>query len=295
MGKLKAQIINAFTFQGTGGNPAAVVLEADRFDTGFKQHIAAQIGLSETAFVSTSQVADFKLEFFTPTRQIAHCGHATIAAFSYLVQLGHINGSRSSKETIDGNRDIFLNGEIAYMEQTAPHYESLDRDVTGIRPIEVLASLAVAESALLDGREPLVVNTGNSFMIIPMKDERTLAGLKPDWEAVERISEALNLIGYYPFTLETRTPTGDAVARMFAPQYGIKEEAATGMAAGPLASFLYDHLGVFKEKMVVEQGRLMSPPSPSELLVELEVSDGRIRRLIAGGRARVMKTIELQI
>ena len=44
--------------------------------------IAQKVGLSETAFFSKSTVTDFKLDFFTPTRQIAHCGHATIAAFS---------------------------------------------------------------------------------------------------------------------------------------------------------------------------------------------------------------------
>ena len=77
-------VVNAFIDNGVGGNPAGVVLDADGLDRDTKQQIAAQAGLSETAFVSASDTAVFKLEFFTPTRQIAHCGHATVATFSYL-------------------------------------------------------------------------------------------------------------------------------------------------------------------------------------------------------------------
>jgi len=86
-----------------------------------KLKIAAKVGLSETAFVSSSKSADFKLDFFTPKRQIAHCGHATIATFSYLQQLGRIGKETTSKETIDGNRNIFIDGDMAFMEQLAPN------------------------------------------------------------------------------------------------------------------------------------------------------------------------------
>jgi len=104
MPDVAVQVVNAFVDNGRGGNPAGVVLNAERFSQAQKQAIAAKVGLSETAFVSPSRTADFKLEFFTPTRQIPHCGHATIATFSYLVQLGLLDGARSSKEMLDGNR-----------------------------------------------------------------------------------------------------------------------------------------------------------------------------------------------
>ncbi|MFZ6009121.1 MAG: PhzF family phenazine biosynthesis isomerase, partial [Bacteroidota bacterium] len=82
MKEVTIKIINAFSIQGTGGNPAGVVLNADNLSPAEKQRVAAATGLSETAFVSRSNQADFKLDFFTPVRQIAHCGHATIATFS---------------------------------------------------------------------------------------------------------------------------------------------------------------------------------------------------------------------
>ena len=98
--KIEVQILNAFVDNNTGGNPGGVVLNADNLTNDQKLKIAANIGLSETAFVSKSDIAGFKLDFFTPTRQIAHCGHATIATFSYLSQSGLIKSSLSSKKQL---------------------------------------------------------------------------------------------------------------------------------------------------------------------------------------------------
>lgn len=288
-------VVNAFTDQGEGGNPAGVLLEADGLDRETKQQIAARAGLSETAFVSNSETADFRLEFFTPTRQIAHCGHATVATFSYLAQQGRVTGPDSSKETIDGNRAIFLQDDLAFMEQLAPRYRQLTATDGDSNVETVLASLSLQDPDLLPGHRPLVINTGNSFMVVPVASETALAAIAPDQVAIERISDELDLIGYYVFTTETQRPGRDAAARMFAPRFGIPEEAATGMAAGPLACYLFDYLGIKKERMIIEQGRLMTPPSPSEIIVELTLNQGQITRLAAGGRARLMHQIQVEM
>lgn len=201
--KITINVINAFTDAGEGGNPAGVVYPADEFSNEVKQKIAAKVGLSETAFISKSQSAEFKLDFFTPNKQIAHCGHATIATFSYLSQQGIVKGPKSSKETIDGNRDIYLKGEVAYMQQLAPKYFPLPHK--SISEQDVLDSLRLQKADLLEGHKPMPVNTGNSFMMIPVKDEAILKSINPDLNAIHQISEALDLIGYYPFTLEHRS------------------------------------------------------------------------------------------
>ncbi|HNO85236.1 MAG TPA: PhzF family phenazine biosynthesis isomerase, partial [Anaerolineales bacterium] len=212
---------------------------------------------------------------------------------SYLSQQGIVKGPKSSKETIDGNRDIYLKGEVAYMQQLAPKYFPLP--YKGISEQDVLASLHLQKTDLLAGHNPMPVNTGNSFMMIPVKDEATLKAIHPDLNAIHQISEALDLIGYYPFTLETQVRGRDAATRMFAPYYGIPEEAATGMAAGPLACYLFDQININKETLILEQGRLMPTPSPSEILVELKLEDGSIKSLLAGGRAKVTRSIEIEL
>ena len=293
--QVQVQIVNAFTDGEAGGNAAGVVLDAGRFSREQKLLIAAQVGLSETAFVSTSQSADFKLEFFTPTRQIAHCGHATIATFSYLLQTGKIAKPNTSKETIEGRREIYIESGMAFMEQLAPKYIELGAQTPGIDTARVLSSLGLSRSDLLEGCEPVVVNTGNSFLIVPLKNEAAVLAAKPQLEIIDTISEKLDLIGYYLFSPQTKLAGRDAGTRMFAPRYGIAEESATGMAAGPLACFLYDRLQVRKEHMVIEQGHLMSPSSPSAISVRLTVADGRIQKLTAGGTAKLTQTMFIDI
>lgn len=288
--KVKVCIINAFVDKGIGGNPAGVVLDAERLTEEEKLFIASKVGFSETAFVSPSQSADFRLEFFTPTRQIAHCGHATIATFSYLQQLNQIGKTKTSKETIDGNRDIFIEGEMAFMEQMTPKYS----EIVGLTE-NVLSSLEIAASDLLEDFRPIVVNTGVSFLIVPLKNEDAVKKATPNMTSIESISEDLDLIGYYLFSTDTKVPGRDAGARMFAPRYGIKEESATGMAAGPLGCFLYDKVGTHKEQFLVEQGHLMSPPSPSVIHVKLSFDDRRIMKILTGGKAKVMSSMTIDI
>lgn len=276
--KVEVQIVNAFVDHDKGGNPAGVVLNADDFTSEQKLKIAAAVGLSETAFVSQSKVAAFKLDFFTPTRQIAHCGHATIAAFSYLIQLGMIENSNSSKETIDGNRAIIIDGKLAFMEQKAPVYREV-----GAKRKMILESLSLNENDIAENAPILLVNTGNSFLIIPVRNPAVLKNIQPRFDLIEKISEDLDLIGYYVFA-QSENSGRDVTTRMFAPRYGITEEAGTGMAAGPLACYLYDKMNKKQSGFLIEQGNFMPVPSPSLIHVDLVLEDSKISRLMAGGK-----------
>ena len=280
-------IVNAFTDNDQGGNSAGVVLNADQLSAPQKLAIAQQVGLSETAFVSSSSVADYKLEFFTPVRQIPHCGHATIATFSFLNQQGYLGEGWFAKETIDGIRRIRLADGRAFMEQTAPRYLGL-----GDQRATVLASLGLKDSDLL--AEPCLVNTANTFLVLGLKNLNQLSSLVIDLPAISVISERLDLIGYYIFSTGNSL-TYDANTRMFAPRYGINEESATGTAAGPLACYLYDKLAVKHDKFIIEQGHFMPRPSPSLIYTELELMNQSIKALLVGGQARLMSEMIVEI
>jgi PhzF family phenazine biosynthesis protein len=288
--KVEVQILNAFVDNEKGGNPAGIVLNADKLTNEQKLEIAAKVGLSETAFVSESKLADFKLDFFTPTRQIAHCGHATIATFSYLSQLGKIKNSYSSKETIDGKREILIHGDLAFMEQKPPLY-------TDINPQKgkVLRSLGLNENDLLTNAAISIVNTGNSFAIIPVSGPGILKNVRPDFDLITEISNEFNLIGYYVFCTQTNDVERDADTRMFAPRYGIEEEAGTGMAAGPLACYLYDILGLKKERYLIQQGWFMHQPSPSLIIADLMINMGEITKVMTGGKGIPLTSMIVEI
>jgi len=276
---ITVQILNAFAENGKGGNPAGVVLNADLLTDQNKLEISKKVGLSETAFVSKSETEDFKLDFFTPNKQIAHCGHATVATFSYLKQIGALQKEISSKETIDGKRNIALVGELAFMEQLAPKYE----DVTS-KEQQILASLGLQKEDLIPNAPIQLVNTGNSFILVPVKNSTILKGIQPDLNLIHEISDQFDLIGFYVFSTDTEDNNYDATARMFGPRYGISEEAGTGMAAGPLASYLYDVLKMNKSNFHIQQGLYMETPSPSLIIVNLTLKHDKIQGLMAGGK-----------
>lgn len=291
---ISAQIVNGFVTDGIGGNPAGVVLDADNLSDTEMLSIAAKIGLSETAFVSSSTTEGFKLDFFTPNRQIAHCGHATIATFSYLAELGRVSDGETSKETVDGPRKISIKNGAAYMEQLAPKYRiPNDWQKDGVTTADVLSSLGMSENDLDIRVSPILVNTGNSFVVVGVKDGAILSKLNPDFDLISAISEKLDLIGYYVFTTDEKITDKDASTRMFAPRYAIEEESATGMAAGPLACVLHGHLNIKKDTMVIEQGKFMSPASPSRITVELSVANGQIQSLMAGGYGKVSESLRI--
>ena len=281
------QILNAFVENGNGGNPAGVVLNADELSDKNKLEISKKVGLSETAFVSKSKTEDFKLDFFTPNKQIAHCGHATVATFSYLKQIGVLKNDNSSKETIDGKRKIEIIGDLAFMEQLAPKYVDVN-----YKEDEILKSLGLNKTDLIPNAPITLVNTGNSFILVPVKNDEILSNLIPDFDLISEISEEFDLIGFYVFTTNTEY---DATSRMFGPRYGILEESGTGMAAGPLGCYLFDILKIKKKSFHIQQGKYMNEPSPSLIIVNLRILKGEIKDLMAGGKGILNKQLDVEI
>ena len=82
--------VDAFTSERFKGNPAAVCLLREQRDVAWMQNVAAEMNLSETAFVRKSQVADFAVRYFTPAEEIPLAGHPTIATVWALVERGAI-------------------------------------------------------------------------------------------------------------------------------------------------------------------------------------------------------------
>ena len=292
MPEINVILMNSFVDGTTGGNPAGVVFPADALTNEQKQFIAAGVGVSETAFVSKSQTAAFKLEFFTPKLQLPHCGHATVAAFCYLAQIGMIQDGWTTKETIEGNRNILISNGLAFMQQMKPSYTRPESK--GVETANLMTALGLSDRDLLPDGEPTIAHTGNTFLLVPAKDINSLQKIQADDERIHAISQVLGVHGFYAFSLETMSPGRDAAARMFAPLVGIHEESATGTAAGPLAGYLYDYLGMKKNHIEIEQGKLMTPPSPSLLQIDLSLEDGSITGMMVGGKALQAKTISVE-
>lgn len=295
MGIVTVNVVRAFVDDPAGGNLAGVVLNAEPLTSEVRQYVATKVGFSETAFVSRSNKADFKVDFFTPKRQIADCGHATVGTFSQLAELGMITGQNTSKEIVDGVRNITLSDGMVYMEQTVPVFSVLGEHGDGVDAAAILAALQLPRETLHPEYPLVIADNGAAVLIVPLRGEAALRGIKPDFEAIEKTGEALKVDEFYVFSRETQVLGRDAGVRMFAPQIGIPEESATGMAAGALACYLHDFLDVGKPVLHIEQGYLMTPPSPSLLEARLSVEEGNIRCVMVGGRAVAAGSIDVEV
>ncbi len=204
-------------------------------------------------------------------------------------KLQKIKQNTSSKETIDGIRNIYFEGDEAFMEQQAPLFKIPEEQFN-----EILGAINSNKDDVMDNLIPAIVNTGNSFLIIAVKNESLLQQLQPNFDAIKKLSQQFNLIGFYVFTSNVQDKQFDATTRMFAPYYGIEEESATGMAAGPLACYLYRN-GIVKNTITIQQGKFMHQPSVSRIKVNLNTKEDKIVNLFAGGAAYDANEIVVKI
>lgn len=290
MGDIQLYIVHAFA-EKNGGNVAGVVLNAGDLSNDQKQEIARQVNLSETAFVSNSDKADYKIDFFTPTKQIPDCGHATIAAYFLLNHMGKIKKRETSKETIGGVRKISLKNSYVFMELSRPHFLNVATNAAeNISISEIIDSLGNGfNEGGLDG-QLVIVKAEVAFLIIPLRNQSLLRQVRPNFNKISAVSNRLGLVGYYLFSKSDVNANSDVTTRMFAPSYGINEESATGMAAGNLAAYLHAIAGSPKTSFLVEQGTAMEPSSPSFIHTCLKVNDGTIEKIIVGGTAYISET-----
>ncbi|EKZ4847096.1 PhzF family phenazine biosynthesis protein [Listeria monocytogenes] len=279
---ISVYVASAFSKNNKGGNKAGVVLNEPTLATAQKMAIAKQLGYAETAFLTESNCADFKLEYFTPKEEVALCGHATIGTFAILMHLNKIHKNRYTIETNSGVLTITIKDSTIFMEQNQPtFYEVIPpNNLTGCFDLN-----------LLNANYPIqIVSTGLKDILIPVKSEADLYALEPNFEKVKEVSKQYEVVGMHLYTFSDDR----IICRNLAPLFDINEEAATGTSNGALACYLYQHQYLQKELYVFEQGHSLH--SPSEILVKLDVTgNSEIARVYVGGTGYYSETKYLSI
>lgn len=288
--KLDAYTLSSFAKTREGGNPAGVVFNADSLREGQMRKAAAILGFSETAFVLRSTAADFRLRFFTPNKEVDLCGHATIAAFSAMAQLGLLAPGRYVQETKAGLLGVEVFGDgFVWMDQSPPVFSDVaDRNA-------VAASLRLDPSAIPPELPIQVVSTGLRDLMVPVNSIKALDTIRPDFQKIKAVSRTYETVGYHVFTLESlRGAT--AACRNFAPLYGIPEEAATGTSSGALACYLFRNgkLSVSRAADVVfDQGYSMD--RPSQIKASLTIQNGEVAGVRVGGVALNLALTQIEL
>lgn len=279
MKNVEAILVSSFTANGTGGNPAGVVLDADNLSNEEKLQIAQAVGYSETAFVSKDNEADFKVSFFTVTGEVDFCGHATLAAFSTMYQDGIITEGKYVQRTKAGLLAVTIetNG-LVVMDQKLPEYGAQFS-------CEVISELVGLDSKVLESTSlPIeVVSTGLADIIVPVP-KGYLDKLQVNEALTSSFCKRHEAIGIHAFELCEKTSKVTASCRNFAPLFGISEESATGSASGALACYLAKHLpSSNSNSFVFEQGRAMN--CISKITASVDSNQQGITKVKVGGFA----------
>jgi trans-2,3-dihydro-3-hydroxyanthranilate isomerase len=270
--------VDAFTTQAFCGNPAGVVPDASGLSESQMQLVAREMNLSETAFVTPGGAPGrFRVRFFTPRCEVDLCGHATIATFHLLCELGRIPlaggpaGGRALVEQVTNAGLLPVEVRARRDASSAPGAGvgsadggpgAVDVMMTQARPSRrgPLAAADEDELARLLGAgpgglgiagatpgggalRPEVVNTGLPDLLVPVADPAALSRLSPHLEALAAFCRAREIISVHAFSaLEAAPGSGRVTCRVtcrdFSPAVGVPEEAATGTASGALGAYL---------------------------------------------------------
>ena len=204
--------VDAFADAPFAGNPAAVMPLADWLPDATLQAIAAENNLSETAFLipDASGAADHELRWFTPTTEVALCGHATLAS-------GHVVLSSSNELT----RVRFRTRQAGVLEVAradAGYTLALPAWAPAPKPLP-----AIVAALGLEGRVRETLWHDKEYGLVVVDDEATVLALRPDFAALAREGDVLTIV------TAPGTST-DIVSRVFACGAGIDEDPVTGSA-----------------------------------------------------------------
>jgi PhzF family phenazine biosynthesis protein len=216
-------IVDAFTSQPFAGNPAAVCLLKEAAQEGWMQHVAAEMNLSETAFLHPVEDG-YGLRWFTPTTEVDLCGHATLASSHALAEQGDLpEGVQQSFHTRSGLLTARRSHGLIQLDFPA------DPDTETEPPVDLIAAL---------GAEARYVGEAHVGYLVELNSEAELRSLKPDFARLIHVPAPGVVV-----TSAAESEKHDFVSRFFGPALGIDEDPVTGAAHCALACHWSRRLG----------------------------------------------------
>lgn len=278
--------VDAFTDRALGGNPCAIVFDADDLDEATRLAIARENNLSETAFVVRSAVADFGARYFTPAEEIPLAGHPTIATVFALIDSGRLKLTGDlttiSLELKVGPIQVDIQSahgavQQIIMSQKKPQFLAT-YDAGDILPV---FGLSIGEA--LPGAPIQTVSTGTPQLMIPVRDLEALRRINIDTPEFTRLHARSDFFSAHLFALRGITEQGRTFARHFAPPPDVFEDPFTGSATGGMAAYLW-HYGLIDEPVfIAEQGHWLH--RPGRATVEVVGARDDIETVRVGGGA----------
>ncbi|MET3987267.1 PhzF family phenazine biosynthesis isomerase [Streptomyces sp. PvR034] len=278
----------AFSAEAGGGNPAGVVLDARGLDDARMLGIAAELGYSETAFLTAPPEGldapagrGFTVRYFSPKAEVPFCGHATVATAVALAErtgpgeLVFATRAGTVPVSVTEDADGVLRATLTSVE---PHLE----EIGAADLAEALAALDWPAADLDPAFPPKIAYAGARHLVLGAATRERLADLSYDFARLEALMRRLDLT---TVQLVHRTAPDVFDVRNPFPVGGVVEDPATGAAAAAFGAYARE-LGLVpaEASLTLRQGSDMG--RPGVLSVELRAGDPRVRVGGAGARIR---------
>ena len=232
--------VDAFTAQRFCGNPAGVVLDADALSDGDMQALARELNNGDTAFLLRPDGPDhdLRVRFFTPRREAAFVGHATLAAHAVLAALGLKSRPRQKQGAGMVEVKTLSNAppRIAISQPPPPLGRLLEP-----RELDTVLDALALTRVDLDARCPPSLAGPGTRLLLGVTASATLARVRPDFERLTALSTQIGAPGYFLFALQGAPEERHTEARMFCPALGINEDPVSGNAHALLGMYLLRH------------------------------------------------------
>lgn len=216
-------IVDAFADVPFSGNPAAVCLLDGDADARWMQQVAAELNLSETAFLRRQAADEWDLRWFTPQVEVDLCGHATLASAHVL---WHERSAGRNALTFHTRSGPLV---------ARPGEDGIGLDFPACPPTAAPRDPALAQAL---GTQPLWVGRGGQDLLAVLDHAEAVRALAPDFARLAGL-DARGVI----VTAESDRAEYDFISRFFAPGVGLPEDPVTGSAHCVLGPYWGDRLG----------------------------------------------------
>lgn len=217
--------VDAFADAPFAGNPAAVCLLDEPAEAVWMQNVAAEMNLSETAFLYPNEDG-YNLRWFTPEVEVDLCGHATLASAHILYETEMLSSEQLARfHTASGLLTVRRNDDW-----------TLTMDFPATPPDETKPPPGLAD---VFGIEPVWAGRSPFDIFIEAVDEAIIRSLDPD-------PAAIAAFGARGVIVTARADKGrpyDFVSRFFSPSLSGLEDPVTGSAHCALAPYWAGKLG----------------------------------------------------
>ena len=251
--------VDAFSGKPFSGNPAAVCLLEEEKDDNWLRNLAAEMNLSETAFIWLLENG-FKLRWFTPSDEVDLCGHATLASAHVLWETNLLGPEQMAEfSTLSGVLTAKRRGDWIEMDFPA------EPDVSEKIPQQLAKALKIS---------PKYYGKNRIDGLVLLESEDEVLNLKPDFEILSQIDVRGIIV-----TAASSSNDFDFVSRFFAPRFGINEDPVTGSSHCCLGPFWGNRLG--KSELIARQ------LSSRGGVVQMTLKDNRV--ILAGEAITIFK------